>query len=199
MDLLTTISREIVSGLAEWGSAWEDLISIALEKDLFWLPKLQREASSGTIIRENLLYYFEEFCQEDTVPCKAANIQEFLTVWKMEVTVEWQERSKVFIWPKVKIFRHWWGNKEESKPNNMIELVNMSHKPVGAFYDRLKDSFHLLVIEARETEYSIWCSFKRIFQIQMMGEKLCTSSIHPPIYSSSIAFCWIILKFYWFM
>jgi hypothetical protein len=35
MDLLTTICREIVSGLAEWESAWEDLISVALEKDLF--------------------------------------------------------------------------------------------------------------------------------------------------------------------
>jgi hypothetical protein len=62
MDLLTTISGEIVSGLAEWGSAWEDLISTSLENDLFWLPTLKREASSGTIVRENLLYYFEEFC-----------------------------------------------------------------------------------------------------------------------------------------
>jgi hypothetical protein len=88
MDLLTTISREIVSGLAEWGSAWEDLISMSLENDLFWLPTLKREASSGTIVRENLLYFFEEFCQEDVVPCKAANIQEFLTVWEMEVTIE---------------------------------------------------------------------------------------------------------------
>jgi hypothetical protein len=64
------------------------LISMSLEKDLFRLPTLKREASSGTIVRENLLYYFEEFCQEDLVPCKAANVQDFLTVWKMEVTIE---------------------------------------------------------------------------------------------------------------
>jgi hypothetical protein len=130
MDLLTTISREIVAGLAEWGSAWEDLLSIATEKDLFWLPMLKREASSGTIVRENLLYYFEEFCKEDLVPCKAVNVQEILTVWKIEVTIEWQERSKKFIWFKVKIFRHWWGNKEEIEPNVMMELTNMSHKPI---------------------------------------------------------------------
>jgi hypothetical protein len=130
MDLLTTISREVVAGLAEWGSAWEDLITKVLEDDLFWLPTLQRDVSTGTIIRENLLYYFEEFCQEDIVPCKATNIQEFLIVWKMEVNVEWQQRSKIFDWPKFKIFRHWWGNKEESEPNDTIELINMSHKPI---------------------------------------------------------------------
>jgi hypothetical protein len=45
--------------------------------DLFWLPTLQREASSGTIITENLLYYFEEFCQEDAVLYKVLNVQEF--------------------------------------------------------------------------------------------------------------------------
>jgi hypothetical protein len=105
----------------------------------------------------------------------------------MEVTIEWQERSRVFNWPKVKIFRHWWGNKEERIPNDIVELMNISHKPIGAFYDRLKDRFHLFVIKAQGTERSIWCSFKmlfkthdvsfkRIFQIQMMGEKLCISS-----------------------
>jgi hypothetical protein len=133
MDLVTTISREIVAGLAEWGSAWEDLITMSLENDLFWLPTLKREASSGTIVRENLSYYFEEFCQEDVVPCKAANAQEFLTVWKMEVTIEWQDRSKKFVWPKVKIFRHWWGNKEESEPNDTIELANMDHNLLEPF------------------------------------------------------------------
>jgi hypothetical protein len=166
------------------GLAWEGLISMALENDLFWLPTLQREASSGTIIRDNLLFYSEEFCQEDVVPCKAANVQEFLIVWKMEVTVEWQGRSKIFNWPKVKIFRHWWGNKEEREPNDIMEVLAAS---TGAFYDRLKDRFHLFVIKAQETERSIWCnfkmlfkthdvSFKRVFQIQMMGRELCISS-----------------------
>jgi hypothetical protein len=70
----------------------------------------------------------------------------------MEVTVEWHGRSKKFIWPKVKIFRHWWGNKEENEPNDMIELANMDHRPIGAFYDRLKDRFHLFVIKDQETE-----------------------------------------------
>jgi hypothetical protein len=94
MDPLTTISREAVSGLAECGSAWEDLITMSLESDLIWLPTLKKEASSGTIVRENLFYYFEEFCQEDVVPCKAIHFQGFLISWKMEVIIEWQDRSK---------------------------------------------------------------------------------------------------------
>jgi hypothetical protein len=88
---------------------------------------------------------------------------------------------------KVKIFRHWWGNKEESEPNDMMELINICHKPVGAFYDRLRDRFHLIIFEDQETECSIWRCFKmlfktqdirfmRTFQMQMVGEKLCISS-----------------------
>jgi hypothetical protein len=96
------------------------------------------------------LYYFEEFCQKDVVPCKSANIQDFLTTWKMEVTVEWQKISKIFIWLKVKIFRHLWGNKVESEPNRM-ELINMSHKPIGAFNDRLENRFNLIPFEEQES------------------------------------------------
>jgi hypothetical protein len=74
------------------------------------------------------------------------------------------------------------GNKEESEPSNMIELSNVCNKPVGAFYERLENRFHLITLEDQETECSIWRCFKtlfkthdvrfvKIFQIQMIGEK----------------------------